>query len=63
MEDTDIVIHVIDKDLGRTFPSHVLFAQKGSQGCVRGRGSQGYMKERVWEGREKRKEKRNHVNY
>ena len=30
--DTDIVIHVIDKDLGRTFPSHVLFAKKGSQG-------------------------------
>ncbi|XP_003388923.1 PREDICTED: TBC1 domain family member 10A-like [Amphimedon queenslandica] len=31
-EDNDVVIHVIDKDLARTFPSHVLFAEKGSQG-------------------------------
>jgi hypothetical protein len=30
--DNDVVIHIIDKDLGRTFPSHVLFAKKGSQG-------------------------------
>ena len=33
-EDNDVVIHVIDKDLARTFPSHVLFAEKGSQGYV-----------------------------
>lgn len=32
--DTDIVIHVIDKDLDRTFPTHVLFAKKGAQGWV-----------------------------
>lgn len=30
--DSDIVINVIDKDLDRTFPSHVLFAKAGSQG-------------------------------
>ena len=30
--DTDIVIHVIDKDLDRTFPTHVLFSKKGAQG-------------------------------
>ena len=32
--DSEIVIHVIDKDLDRTFPTHVLFAKKGAQGCV-----------------------------
>lgn len=30
--DTEIVVNVIDKDLDRTFPSHVLFAKAGSQG-------------------------------
>jgi hypothetical protein len=30
--DTEIVLNVIDKDLDRTFPSHVLFAKDGSQG-------------------------------
>ena len=30
----DIVVNVIDKDLDRTFPSHVLFAKAGSQGLV-----------------------------
>ena len=30
--DPEIVLNVIDKDLDRTFPSHVLFAKAGSQG-------------------------------
>lgn len=30
--DNDVVIHVIDKDLDRTFPTHVLFKKKGAQG-------------------------------
>jgi len=32
--DNDVVLNVIDKDLDRTFPSHVLFAKAGSQGYV-----------------------------
>ena len=32
--DNDVVLNVIDKDLDRTFPSHVLFAKDGSQGYV-----------------------------
>ena len=30
--DNDVVLNVIDKDLDRTFPSHVLFQKSGSQG-------------------------------
>ena len=32
--DNDVVLNVIDKDLDRTFPTHVLFQKSGSQGYV-----------------------------
>lgn len=32
--DNDVVLNVIDKDLDRTFPSHVLFQKSGSHGYV-----------------------------
>ena len=32
--DNDVVLNVIDKDLDRMFPTHVLFQKAGSQGYV-----------------------------
>ena len=33
-DDNDVVLNVIDKDLDRMFPTHVLFQKAGSQGYV-----------------------------